>query len=274
MTVAEFDSGLGTCYERNALYALLERLAGELKIQSSLEGPCDGIAGVIGVNSIALARCGVRTAVVLPSVEQIDYARCFFEEEHCGSFVDFICAQELAPGRLYDLVWNFNCLPQCRDYEAVLRQMAQCSGRYVLAFVPNTRNYGFWLHRLYHRVSKEPWQHGDIQVMDIHKISLILQRLGFRTIRQFVVDVPWWPDIHTPIEEVAAAFLPFLKLRPKKPRRLEIYKYNHQNFPYFHEERRKALHQVFLAHPNFESTRISLLQSIFAHHRGVLAERI
>jgi hypothetical protein len=273
MMITEYDAGLGTCYERHALYALLEKLAMELRIESSLEGPFDGIAGVMGINSIALARRSVRATVVLPSQEHIDYAQQFFELENCRSGVDFACSAELPSSAPVDLVWNFNCLPQCKDYEEVLRQMVRSSRRYVLIFIPNTRNYGFWVHRLYHAVKKEPWNHGDVRIMDARMISCALERMGFRTVRRLVVDVPWWPDIHTPIEEVAGSFLPFLKPFLKQPRRLEIYKYNHQNFPYFHPQRRAALLQVFSAHPNFEHARFPLLKLLFAHHRGILAER-
>jgi hypothetical protein len=274
MQLTEFDTGIGTSYERLAIYSLTERLAGELNIQSSLEGPIDGITGINGINSIALARQGVRATVVLPSEDLIRYAKRFYEMENCGSNVDFICSRELSFHSQFDLVWNFNCLPQRDDHEAVLEQMARCSRKYIMVFTSNTRNYGFWIHRLHHVVEKEFWYHGNIQVMDMRKISATLRNLGFRTIRHLYVDVPWWPDIDSPIEEVAGSFLPFLRPFLKKSRRLEIYKYNDVNFPYFHEKRKAELLQVFGPHPNFESSRIPLLKLLFAHHRGILAEKM
>ena len=128
--------------------------------------------------------------------------------------------------------------------------------------------------RLHHVVEKEFWYHGNIQVMNTRKISDALRKLGFRTIRRLYVDVPWWPDIDSPIEEVAGSFFPFLKRFLKKSKRLELYKYNDLNFPYFHEERKRDLLRVFAPHPNFETSRIPLLQLLFAHHRGLLAEKM
>jgi hypothetical protein len=274
MKLTEFDTGLGTSYERFALYSLLEKLAAELQIQSSLEGPIDGITGVNGINSIALARRGVRVIVVLPVMDLIRYAKRFYEAEDCLGGAHFVCSNELSLNGQFDLVWNFNCLPQRDDYESVLEQMACRSRRYIMVFVSNTWNYGFWIHRLHHVIEKEHWYHGDIQTMNTRMISRVLQRMGFRTVRRLFVDVPWWPDIDSPIEEVTASFLPILKPFLKQSRRLEIYKYNHINFPYFHEGRRKALRDVLSSHLNFESTRIPLLKPLFAHHCGILAERM
>jgi hypothetical protein len=274
MNLTEYDTGIGTSYERFSIYRLMEKLARELEIKSSLEGPTDGITGINGINSIALARIGVKATVVLPRVDLIQYAKLFFEAEKCQSNINFICSKDMVVRKQFDLVWNFNCLPQQEDHEAVLEQMARCSRRFVLIFEPNVRNYGFWLHRLFHKVTQEPWHHGNIRVMDIRKASMSLRKMGFRTIRSLYVDVPWWPDIHTPIEEVAGTFLPFLRPFLKAPRRLEIYKYNRDNFPYFQKERRKALLQVLSSHPQFESSRIPGLKLFVAHHRGILAEKM
>jgi hypothetical protein len=274
MRLTEYDTGLGTSYERLSIYSLLERLAGELDVRSSLEGPIDGITGINGINSIALARIGVQTTVVLQNADLIRYAERFYEVENCRSHVNFICSRDLALRRRFDLVWNFNCLPQREDHDAVLEQMSRCSRKYILVFTSNTWNYGFWIHRLHHIVEKELWHHGNIQVMNMRKISNSLRRMGFQTVRHLYVDVPWWPDIDSPIEEVAGSFLPFLKPFLKKSRRLDIYKYNYENFPYFHKERRKALLQVFSAHPKFEFSHLPPLKLFFAHHRGILAEKI
>ncbi|MBN1566578.1 MAG: class I SAM-dependent methyltransferase [Acidobacteria bacterium] len=274
MKLTEFDTGIGTSYERLSIYSLTEKLAGELGIRSSLEGPIDGITGINGVNSIALARMGVHVTVVLPSLDLIQYAKRYYEVESCQSKASFICSNDLVFRNQFDLVWNFNCLPQREDHDAVLEQMTRCSRKYIMVFTSNTRNYGFWIHRLHHVVEKEEWYHGNVRFMNTGKISATLRKMGFRTIRHLYVDVPWWPDIDSPIEEVAGSFFPFLKSFLRKSRRLEIYKYNYDNFPYFQDERRKELLGIFAPHPNFESSRLPLLKLLFAHHRGILAEKM
>jgi hypothetical protein len=274
MQLTQYDTGLGTIYERHSIYSLTGKLAKELGIRSSIEGPLDGITGINGINSLALARAGVKTTVVLPQEDLIHYAKLYYENERCQSMAEFICSKELSSDSAYDLAWNFNCLPQVDDIDAVLARMAACSRKYILVFVPNILNYGFWLHSLYHRVKKEPWEHGNRTAMDPGKISKSLYKLGFKTIRKLYVDVPWWPDIHTPIEEVATTFLPFLKPFIKESQRLQLYKYNQDNFPYFLEERRQALLRILSAHPNFENRTFLPLMLFFAHHRGILAEKI
>jgi hypothetical protein len=273
MQLTEYDTGLGTIYERLAIYSLIERLARELNIQSSLEGPLDGITGINGVNSIALARIGVQATVVLPHLDLIQYAKRFYAAEDCLSNAGFVCSRDLVPDRQFDMVWNFNCLPQLENPEATVEQMARCSRKFLLLFVPNTRNYGFGIHRIYHRWEKEPWGHGDVKLMDVKKIAAWLGKMGFKPVRSLYVDVPWWPDIHTPIEEVAASFFPFLKPFIRKSRRLEVYKYGLDNFPYFQKDRREKLLRALSSHPNFECCRLGLLKLFFGHHRGILAER-
>jgi hypothetical protein len=274
MQLTEYDTGIGTSYERMSLYGLLGKLAAELGIQSSLEGPIDGITGVNGINSIALAKAGVQAHVVLPDETRIEYARKFYEVEGCQSRVNFIGSPDLPLSQQFDLVWNFNCLPQRKDYNAVIEQMARCSRKYIMIFVSNTWNYGFWIHRLHHVIEKEYWYHGDTAIMNTRKISASLRKEGFQIKRRLYVDVPWWPDIDSPIEEVAGSFFPFLKRFLKKSRRLEIYKYNHENFPYFDEGRKRELLKVLSAHLNFENSSIPLLKRAFAHHQGILAEKI
>ena len=87
------------------------------------------------------------------------------------------------------------------------------------------------------------------------------------------MDVPWWPDIDSPIEEVAATFLPFLRGRVGASKRLERYTWDEHTLPYFEPGRREALERELTRHSIVERSRFTLLKALFAHHRGVLAEK-
>src|SRR5580693_1597655 len=75
MQVIEHDRGLGTAYERWCFYQLMTRWAEDYGVESALEGPVDGMAGVRGVHCAGLARSGVRVVAALPSEPSAEIAR-------------------------------------------------------------------------------------------------------------------------------------------------------------------------------------------------------
>jgi SAM-dependent methyltransferase len=277
MPAIERDTGLGTTYERIAVARLIEELAGRYAISSVLEGPVDGITGIRGLNSVPFAQRGARVEVVLADREEVEFARRIWAGLGLAPGVatiregrDWLLG---GPDAGFDLVWNFNALPQAPDPERLLDEMCRASARYVLVFVSNTLNYGFPIHRLHHRRIREPWSHGRVSVMNTRHVERSLGRRGFGTVRRLLVDVPWWPDIDSPIEEVAAAFLPFLKGRVEGSKRLERYTWNASSLPYFDPERRRRLEADLERHFLIERARWCPMRALFAHHRGILAER-
>jgi hypothetical protein len=270
------DTGLGTTYERIALARLLNRLVDRYPIGSVLEGPTDGITGIRGLNSVPLAQRGASVDLVLEDPDEIALARRAWDGLELGDRVTIRQSDGVtldSGDRSYDLVWNFNSLPQVPSAEALLDEMCAASRAYVMVFVSNTWNYGFPVHRLHHVAAREPWSHGDISAMNTRAIASSLSRRGFSIVERLLVDTPWWPDIDSPIEEVAATFLPFLRSRVSGSKRLERYTWTIDNLPYFDEERLQALLPEIERHFAIERTRFKPLQILFAHHRGVLARR-
>lgn len=277
MPAIERDTGLGTTYERIAVARLLEELAGRYAISSVLEGPVDGITGIRGLNSVPFAQRGARVEVVLADREEVELARRIWAGLGLSSAAATIREGRDwlldGPDAGFDLVWNFNAFPQAPEPDRLLDEMCRASARYVLVFVSNTVNYGFPIHRLHHRAAREPWSHGSVALMDARRIERSLTRRGFRTVERLLVDVPWWPDIDSPIEEIAATFLPFLRGRVQGSRRLERYTWDASNLPYFDPERRRRLEADLEKHFLLERARLCPVRALFAHHRGVLAER-
>jgi len=267
---------LGTTYERIALARLLEALASRYAIESVLEGPTDGITGIRGLNSIPLAQAGASVELVLRDPDELELARRVWERLGLGDRLSTRVAEgdRLDGGSgTYELVWNFNSIPQVEMPGSLIAEMCRLSRDLVLVFTSNTWNYGFPLHRLHHRAANEEWSHGNISMMNTRKISTLLSESGFRVVERLLVDVPWWPDIDSPIEEVAATFIPFLRGLSSGSKRLERYTWTTDDLPYFEPERREPLEAELGRHFLIENARFFPLKALFAHHRGVLARR-
>jgi hypothetical protein len=276
MPATEKDTGLGTTYERIAVARLLGKLAEKHEIASVLEGPTDGITGISGLNSIPLAQRGATVELVLGDADEVAMARRAWRTLGLS---DRVTIRRNEGGRLdaaprsFDLVWNFNSLPMVSSAESLLDEMCEASSRYVMLFVSNTWNYGFPIHRLHHRAAGEKWSHGNISVMNTRMIARELRARGFEIVERLLVDTPWWPDIDSPIEEVAATFLPFLKRRVSGSKRLEHYTWTVDTLPYFEEERLEGVLKDVEKHFLIENTDLTPLKLFFAHHRGILAQR-
>jgi hypothetical protein len=277
MPATEKDTGLGTTYERVAVARLLSRVASEREIATVLEGPTDGITGISGLNSVPLAQRGADVELVLGSEDEVALARRAWDALGLSDRLTLRVAHGDAlgaAGRKFDLVWNFNSLPQVADADRLLDEMCEASARYVMVFVSNTKNYGFPIHRLHHRAARDPWSHGNISVMNARVIADKLSERGFEIVEKLLVDTPWWPDIDSPIEEVAATFLPFLRKRLSGgTERLEHYTWTIDTLPYFDDRKLADLLEEIEKHFVIERSKLKPLKLLFAHHRGVLAER-
>lgn len=277
MPAVDRDTGLGTTYERIAVARLLDRLADRYAPERVLEGPTDGITGIRGINSVPLAQKGATVELVLSDPEEVELARRIWSDLGLASRVTVRGSADYrldVPERSFDLVWNFNSLPQVPDPARLIDDMCRASRRYVLAFVSNTWNYGFPVHRLHHLASRETWSHGDIAMMNTRRIERMLTQRGFLTRERLLVDVPWWPDIDSPIEEVAATFLPFLRKRlAGGSKRLDRYTWRADELPYFDRDKSGRLLEDLERHFAIERAHRLPLRALFAHHRGVLAER-
>ncbi|MFH1502977.1 MAG: class I SAM-dependent methyltransferase [Candidatus Eisenbacteria bacterium] len=276
MAAVKSDTGLGTTYERVAVARMLESLGARYDIRNVLEGPTDGITGIRGLNSVPLAQAGARVDLVLGDADEAELARRAWDTLGLGELLTVRAGDGRGLGavpRSYDLVWNFNSLPQVDDPEGLVRAMCEASRDLVLVFTSNTWNYGFPLHRLHHRAAKEEWSHGNIAMMNTRKIEGALADGGFGVVERLLVDVPWWPDIDSPIEEVAATFLPFLGGLKSGSKRLQRYTWTIETLPYFDAAKRSSLERELGRHFLIEDSRFFPLKLFFAHHRGVLARR-
>jgi hypothetical protein len=277
--VTREDVGMGTPYERYSIHNFLRYLCEEYVIETAFEGPTDGMTGIRGINSMALAGAGVEVTLMLPE-EQIPYAQKAWTYEGLENkvrFAPFVSEHFADDMGGFDLVWNFNSIPQMQDTSVVMSQMARISKRFVLVFVGNKSNYGYYIHRLHHKKTGTPWEHGDVEAMNISRIEEQFSALGFRTVQKLLADVPFWPDIDTTLEEVIGDLLPILKPllsgRKSTEQRLRRFRFDYRSLPYFSEERLRDFRRLMGKYDFIEYSRLPIPKFLFAHHRGILLEK-
>lgn len=273
----EADLGLGTTFERFAIYRWLESVAERCAAYTVLEGPGDGVAGIPGIHSIPLARRGCEVTVALGGEAAIALAQRAWAAQGCLAQVDFARVHDLPlsfRSSSFDLVWNFNRLPFL-DARALVAEMARLSRRYVALVVPNRRNYGFPARRLYHRRTHLSWPYGDTAVMTPSAVRGLLELAGLRVLEMRWLDVPWWPDIIDPVAWLKAMIPGAGRLLSRNRRdgdRRAGYRWEPDDLPYFDPAAYADVHQRMRRLNWMELTWPPLLQMPFAHHFAVLAE--
>ncbi len=270
----EADRGLGTTFERFAIYRWLEYVAEHCVIHTVLEGPGDGVAGIPGIHSIPLAQRGCEVTVALGGTAEIALAKRTWTAQSCLAQVDFVCVDGFPlpfPDHCFDLVWNFNRL-SFLDPQALLAEMVRLSRRYVALVVPNRRNYGFPARRLFHARTGLPWPYGDTTVMDPGTVRTLLKQAGLRVLEIRWLDVPWWPDIIDPVAWLKA-MIPGMGRSFSRARQDGGYRWEPEGLPYFDPVAHADLHQRMHRLGWMERTWPSMLQMVFAHHFAVLAEK-
>lgn len=210
--LTDYNEGLGLVYERLVLNDFLKALKKEYRIDSVLEAPLFGMAGVSGINSVALAQAGAAVTLVDDHEERLGaIARIWDELELPARFVHHTDWGHLPfVDRSFDLVWNWAALWYLDDPEALLRDLVRTARKVVFVAMPNRAQVGYLLRK--YLLERDFVQYVDEQWADIGRVRRLLTGLGVRIVRQGVLDVPPWPDTVMPAAEV----LKRLGIRSKK----------------------------------------------------------
>ncbi len=208
--LTDYNEGLGLVYERFVLNDFLLALRQEHDIESVLEAPLFGMAGVSGINSVALARAGTSVTLVDEHAERLAGVEHIWDE--LGLPARFIHHADwgqlpFADGS-FDLAWNWAALWYLSDGsaeaaqrpEALLRELARVSRRAVFVAMPNRVQVGYFLRK--HLLERDFVNHVDEQWADIGRVRRVLEEAGLRIVRQGVLDVPPWPDTVMPASQV------------------------------------------------------------------------
>jgi hypothetical protein len=208
--LTDYNEGLGVVYERLVLNGFLESLQQEYGIRTVLEAPLYGMAGVSGINSVALARAGAQVALVDDHPERLAAVRRIWGE--LGLHSEFLLAAgwERLPfaDQSFDLAWNWAALWHLSGGTSdagerpatLLKELVRVSRRVVFVAMPNRAQVGYLLRK--HVLEREFVRYVDEGWADIGRVRRVLESTGVRIVRQGVLDVPPWPDTVMPASEV------------------------------------------------------------------------
>ena len=212
--LTDYNEGLGLVYERFVLNDFLLALREEHSIETVLEAPLFGMAGVSGINSVALARAGAGVTLVDEHAERLAAVEHIWGELELGArFIHHTDWGQLPfPDGTFDLAWNWAALWYLSDPAALLRELVRVSRRIVFVAMPNRAQVGYLLRK--YVLDRDFVNHVDERWADIGRVRRALEDAGLRIPAggQGVLDVPPWPDTVMPASEV----LRRLGIRSKK----------------------------------------------------------
>jgi hypothetical protein len=199
--VIEHDRGLGTAYERWCFYQRVEAWAVEYDVESALEGPIDGMAGVSGVHLAGLARRGLRVTSTLPNEAKARlargvYARAGASDANGSGGVDVrVVTDPMRAAELpsADMVIAYHSLPLVDDWRAYLRVVAKLARKVLVVTVCNPDNWGVAAIRFAGRLRGRR----DLEAPETWRTEVLAPELWtLGRVRDHVYfDAPWWPDL-------------------------------------------------------------------------------
>ncbi len=260
----DYNEGLGLVYERFVLNDMLLRLRAEHGIETVLEAPLFGMAGVSGINSVALARAGARVTLVDGHTERLAGVERIWGE--LGLAARFVCHDKWGAlpfaDKDFDLAWNWAALWYLPDPAALLAELVRVARRVVFVAMPNRVQVGYLLRK--YVLERDFVQHVDERWADIGRVRRVLEGAGLRIVSQGVLDVPPWPDTVMP----AADVLKRLGLRSARlSSRFSGESWQWSTMDYY-LGRQPDLHERVMRHAWLERAPLPWrIKAVWAHHR-------
>jgi len=212
--LTDYNEGLGLVYERFVLNDFLLALRKQHGIETVLEAPLFGMAGVSGINSVALAQAGAAVTLMDDHAERIAAVRRIWAELSLTARLIHHAewGQLPFPDDTFDLAWNWAALWYLSDPAALLRELVRVSRRVVFVAMPNRVQIGYLLRK--YLLERDFVNYVDERWADINRVRRVLEGAGLRIAPggEGVLDVPPWPDTVMPASEV----LKRLGIRSKK----------------------------------------------------------
>lgn len=198
----DYNEGLGLVYERFVLSDFLLDMRKRYPIQTVLEAPIYGMAGITGINSVVLAQAGCSVTLADDNPQRLAGVQRVWDE--LGLPVQLAVAEDWShlpfADKSFDLCWEWAGLWYLSDPAGLLRELARLSRRVVFVAMPNNLQVGYWLRK--HVLEPEFVRYVDERWADMGRIRRVLEEAGLRVVAQGVLDVPPWPDTVMPAAEV------------------------------------------------------------------------
>lgn len=210
--LTDYNEGLGLVYERFVLNDFLLNIKGRYGFANAIEAPLFGMAGVSGINSVALARIKTPVTLVDDDAERLAGVQRIWSE--LGLPARFALVNDWArlpfSDNEFEFAWNWAAIWRLKNPGLLLSELVRVSNKLVFVAVPNPVQVGYQVRK--HVVEPEFVNEVDERWTNIGMIRLILEGLGITILAQGVLDTPPWPDTVMP----AAQLLRKVGIRSKK----------------------------------------------------------
>lgn len=203
--LTDYNEGLGLVYERFILNDFLGRLVDHYGITSVLEAPLYGMAGVSGINSVALAQRGIPVTLVDDTPERVQGVQRIWAED-LKLPVSLATVSPQAWGslpfadRTFDLAWHWAGLWYISWPERLLAELTRVSRKLIFVAMPNRLQVGYWMRKLV--IDRPFFLTHDESWTEMQRIRRVLEAQGVEIVEEGVLDVPPWPDTVMPANEV------------------------------------------------------------------------
>lgn len=268
--LTDYNEGLGLVYERFVLNDFLLNLKGRYGFANVIEAPLFGMAGVSGINSVALARIKTPVTLVDDNAERLAGVQRIWGElglpAHFSQVADW--SRLPFPDNSFEFAWNWAAIWRLKDPAALLSELVRVSNKLVFVAVPNPVQVGYQVRK--HIVEPEFVQEVDERWTNIGMIRRTLEGMGVAILEQGVLDTPPWPDTVMP----AAQLLHKIGIRSKRlEERFTGEGWRWSTMDYY-LCRDPGLYPRVMKYAWLEHSPVHWrLKQVWSHHRWVLGEK-
>lgn len=268
--LTDYNEGLGLVYERFVLNDFLDGLADRYGLESALEAPLFGMAGVSGINGVRLAQRGCAVTLVDHVEERVLGVRRIWGE--LGLPVEVVLHDDYAAlpfgDSRFDMAWEWAGLWYLPDAEGLLRELVRTARKIVFVAMPNRVQVGYLMRK--YVIDREFFGTVDERWVEMGRIRRVLEEAGARIVEQGVLDVPPWPDTVMPAAEV-------LRRLGIRSQRLQE-RFTGDDWAWstmdYYLNRQPDLYGRVMRYAWLDRARIPWqVKAVWAHHRYLLAEK-
>ncbi len=268
--LTDYNEGLGLVYERFVLNDFLLQIKGRYGFANAIEAPLFGMAGVSGINSVALARIKTPVTLVDDNAERLAGVQRIWGV--LGLPARFALVNDWSrlpfPDNEFEFAWNWAAIWRLNNPGVFLSELVRVSNKLVFVAVPNPVQVGYQVRK--HIVEPEFVNEVDERWTNIGMIRIVLEGLGVTILEQGVLDTPPWPDTVMP----AAQLLRKVGIRSKQ---LEA-RFTGEGWRWstmdYYLGKDPDLYQRVMKYAWLERLRLPWqIKQVWSHHRWVLGQK-
>jgi hypothetical protein len=277
------DRGLGTAYERYCFYQRMESWAARYGVESLLEGPVDGMAGIGGVHGVGYARRGLPVVSAHLSAASAERARDIYSAAAPNATVEFPVLPSvrfISSLPAADMVVCYHAVAFIDDAREFLAALAGRARKVMVVTVCNPGNWGVSLLQGLGRlrglsIAPPPLWHTSVLAPMLWELGRVREHVYF--------DVPWWPDLQVaPGQTLKDRLVRLFGRRetvgfssdPHSATVARRFVFGPEKWPYFGGEGWfDELLPALLKHPGFDGVSNPLLAHRLAHLHAFVVDR-